>query len=82
MDEQLDTLPAASVALAKIVVTALDVSESVVIRFAPDVPTREEEMALPQDESLNSLMLATDSDRFIPTCGVWLIPGDTGLIEE
>jgi hypothetical protein len=52
MDEQLEVLPAASVDWAKIVVTALAVKESVVIRFAPAVPTRAEEMALPQDESL------------------------------
>jgi hypothetical protein len=53
MDEQLDTLPAASVAWAKIDVTALADSDVVVIEFAPAVPDRPAaEIVAPHDESL------------------------------
>ena len=74
--------PAGSVALAKIDVVPLAVRLVVVIAFGPDTPDPAAEIAVEQLASENRRKLVAASDRFTVNVGVWVAPGETGLIDE
>jgi hypothetical protein len=79
---QFPTLPAGSVALAKIDVVPLAVRLVVVIAFGPETPSPAAEIAAEQLASENRRRLVAASDRLTVTVGVCVAPGDTGLMDE
>jgi hypothetical protein len=70
------------VALANIDVVPLAVRLVVVIAFGPKTPVPAAEIAAEQLASENRRRLVAASDRLTVNVGVWVAPGDTGLMDE